>query len=193
MWRGGLFSGMCPGCVKEGSREGQGLERPLNPWKGFECSKSLGSGLLALGKPSQPVLEVVHTSLLPPRGSTTTSCPPLQKAEELGQAGLAVVTLVFSCLQRDLGRGEQRTESGLASHGEYRLSLQSPARSQRRMCVPLNLTGGRGLALMPESPDSPVYPLALPSSREPCCTEWMLWEGTFDLLGGCSWPEQEAS
>lgn len=56
---------MCPGCMKEGSREGQGLERPLHPWKGFECSKSLGSGLLALGKPGQPVLGVVHTSLLP--------------------------------------------------------------------------------------------------------------------------------
>lgn len=42
--------------------------------------------------------------------------PPSKKGQELGWAGLAVVTLVFSCLQRDLGRREQRAEGGLASH-----------------------------------------------------------------------------
>lgn len=48
--------------------------------------------------------------------------PPSKKGQELGWAGLAVVTLVFSCLQRDLGRREQRAEGGLASHSEYSVS-----------------------------------------------------------------------
>lgn len=38
---------------ERGQQGGSGLERPLSPWKGFECrSKSLGSGLLALGRPA---------------------------------------------------------------------------------------------------------------------------------------------
>lgn len=58
--------------------------------------------------------------LLSHGGSRTTSCPPpSKKGQELGWAGLAVVTLVFSCLQRDLGRREQRAEGGLAGHSEY--------------------------------------------------------------------------
>lgn len=48
--------------------------------------------------------------------------PPSKKGQELGWAGLTVVTLVFSCLQRDLGRREQRAEGGLASHSEYSVS-----------------------------------------------------------------------
>lgn len=49
--------------------------------------------------------------------------PPSKKGQELGWAGLAVVTLVFSCLQRNLGRREQRAEGGLASHSEYSVSF----------------------------------------------------------------------
>lgn len=110
-----------------GSRPGE--SRPT--WAGFGCwNKSLGFGLLAAGsrgrvlsseRCGQPILGKLHTSLLPPRGSRTTPYPPLplRKGQELGWAGLAVVTLVFSCLQRDLGRGKQRAEGGLASHSEY--------------------------------------------------------------------------
>lgn len=97
----------------------------------------------------QPFLGKLHTSLLPCRGSRTAAYPPLppKKDQELGWAGLPVVTLFF-CLQRDPGRGEQRAEGGLASHSEYPLSLRSLAWCFRHIDIRCSLVG----SLIPGSP-----------------------------------------
>lgn len=65
----------------------------------------------------------------------------------MGWAGLAVVTLVF-CLQRDLGRREQRAEGGLASHSEYPLSFWSQAWSFRHINIHHSLVGSRDLPVI---------------------------------------------
>lgn len=66
------------------------------------------------------IMGTVHTSSCPMEVQGLPHVlPPSKKGQELGWAGLPVVTLVFSCLQRDLGRREQRAEGGLASHSEY--------------------------------------------------------------------------
>lgn len=147
---------------------------------------------LGLGEAcGQPILGILlHTSLLPPRGSRPTSDPPFQKMRNwagLSWAGLAVVTLVFSRPQRDLGRGEQRTEGGLASHSEYRVSFQSLG----TWPFPLILWATEVCPSSLRAQKVPCIPL--PSSREPCCTKWMLREGSFELMGGYSWSGQKDS
>lgn len=70
------------------------------------------------------IMGTVHTSFCPMEVQGLPHVlPPSKKGQELGWAGLAVVTLVFSCLQRDLGRREQRAKGGLASNSEYSVSF----------------------------------------------------------------------
>lgn len=98
----------------------------------------------------QPILRKLHALLLSPRGSRATlypAPPPQKKGQELGWAGLAVVTLVF-CLQRDLGRREQRAEGGLTSHSEYPLSFRSLAWSFRHVNIPHSLVDSRDLPVI---------------------------------------------
>lgn len=128
-------------CTFEKEPQGESrLDMPQPAWKGLNRSwggsEKLDFVQLAAGSHEQvlsgrgpwsvlsdQIHGEVHTSFCPLEVQGLPHVlPPSKKGQELGWAGLAVVTLVFSCLQRDLGRREQRAEGGLASHSEYSVS-----------------------------------------------------------------------
>ena len=131
--------GVCSPLEREPLGESR-LEMSQPAWKGLNRGwgwcENLAFVHLAAGSHEQVLSGGRPWSVLSDQVMGTSFClmevqglphvlPPSKKGQELGWADQTVVTLVFSCLQRDLGRREQRAEGGLASHSEYSLSLRT--------------------------------------------------------------------